>query len=157
MSMEIYLLSSEVVPSTTVWQSAINTLGFDVHFLDERSLLTHTIQLRAQYKGKAVLIELEQASLAKIHKLFPDAALPDSLTHVHTLYWNKTLEGGVAAYQAAAAYAGLAKGLMIDSEEGKLNTPTRAIEIARDMAAKMPMLEAAMAEILAKMTRKSRN
>jgi len=64
---------------------------------------------------------------------------------------SKTLEGGLAAYQAAAAYLGLVKGLMIDTEESKLKTRDGAIELARKMSAEMPMLEAAMADILARM------
>lgn len=157
MSMEIYLLTDEAVPTTQAWQKAIDALGFDVRFVDEQTLQTDEVRLQAECKGKPVLMELEETSLARVRETFPNVAFPDHVTSVHVLYWNKTLEGGLAAYQAAAAYVGLAKGLMIDSEEGKLNTQTRAIEIARDMSAQMPMLEAIMTDILAKMAAKSRN
>lgn len=89
--------------------------------------------------------------------MFPDVAFPDDVSCVHALYWSKTLEGGLAAYQAAAAYLALVKGLMIDTEECKFRTPDGAIELARKMSAEMPMLEAAMAEILAKIVAKPRN
>lgn len=157
MSMEIYLLTNEAVPSTQAWQKAIDALGFDVRFLDEQSLRTNEIRLRAECKGKPVLMELERSSLAKVRDAIPDIAFPDNVANVHALYWNKTLEGGLAAYLAAAAYLGLVGGLMIDTEEAKLKTPDQATELARKMAADMPMLEAAMAEILAKITAKPRN
>lgn len=157
MSMEIYLLTDEEVPTTQAWQKAIDALEFDVRFVDEQSLHADEVRLRAACKDKPVLMELERTSLAKVRETFPDVAFPDDVACVHALHWSKTLEGGLAAYQAAAAYLGLVKGLMIDTEEGKLKTPDDAIELARKMAAEMPMLEAAMAEILAKIVAKPRN
>ena len=157
MSMEIYLLTDAVVPTTQAWQEAIDALGFDIRFVDERSLQTDGIRLRAECKGKPVLMELEKTSLARVRETFSDVVFPDQVTYVHVLYWSKTLEGGLAAYQAAAAYLGLVKGLMIDTEEGKLKAPDSAIDLARKMFAEMPMLEAAMAEILAKIAAKPHN
>jgi hypothetical protein len=157
MSMEIYLLTDATVPTTQAWQSAIDALGFDVRFVDEVSLEADEIRLRAECKGKPVLMELERVSLARVRDTFPDVAFPDHVSCVHALYWSKTLEGGLAGYQAAAAYLGLVKGLMIDTEEGKLKTPESAIELARKMTAEMPALEAAMAEILSKMAARPRN
>ncbi len=157
MSMEIYLLTDEAVPTTQAWQAAVDALAFDIRFVDEQSLQANEVRLRAECKGKPVLVELERAGLARVCAIFPDVAFPDHVSCVHALYWNKTLEGGLAAYQAAAAYLGLVNGLMIDTEEGKLKTRDEAIELARKMSAEMPMLEAAMAEILAKIAVKSRN
>ena len=157
MSMEIYLLTDTVVLTTVAWQKAIDALGFDVRFVDEQSLQADETRLRAECKAKPVLMELERTSLARVRETFPHVAFPDQVTYVHALYWSKTLEGGLAGYQAAAAYLGLVKGLMIDTEEGKLKTLDGAIELARKMSAEMPMLEAAMAEILAKMAAKPRN
>jgi hypothetical protein len=154
MSMEIYLLTDEAVPTTQAWQISVDALSFDVRFVDEQSLHADEVRLRAECKDKPVLMELERTSLAKVRGAFPDIAFPDTVACVHALYWSKTLEGGLAAYQAAAAYLGLVKGLMIDTEEGKLKTRDGAIELARKMAAEMPMLEAAMAEILAKIVSK---
>lgn len=157
MSMEIYLLTNERINSTKAWQDATDALGFDVRFLDNQPLQAKTTRIRAECRSKPVLMELEQVSLATVRDLFPDVIFPDDVTNVHALFWSKTLEGGLAAYQATAAYIGLASGLMIDTEEGKLNNPARAVELARDMAARMPLLEEAMESILAKMTTKPRN
>jgi hypothetical protein len=157
MSMEIYLLTDAAVPTTQAWQRAIAALGFDIRFVDEVSLEADEVRLRAECKGKSVLMELERTNLARVRETFPDVAFPDHVSCVHALYWSKTLEGGLAAYQAAAAYLGLVQGLMIDTEEGKLKTPDGAIELARKMTAEMPALEAAMAEILAKIVSKQRN
>lgn len=157
MSMEIYLLTDEAVPTTQAWQKGIDALRFDVRFVDDQALQANEVRLRVVCKDKPVLMELERTSLARLRKTFPDVAFPDGVACVHALYWNKTLEGGLAAYQAAAAYLGLVKGLMIDTEEGKLKTPDGAIELARKMTAEMPMLEAAMADILAKIVSKPRN
>jgi hypothetical protein len=148
MSMEIYLLTDAAVLTTQAWQAAIDALEFDIRFVDEESLQADEVRLRVECKGKPVLMELERTSLVKVRERFPDVAFPDRVSYVHVLYWNKTLEGGLAAYQAAAAYLGLVKGLMIDTEEGKLKTRDGAIELARKMSAEMPMLEAVMADIL---------
>lgn len=153
--MEIYLLANDILPSTQAWQDAVDALGFDVRFVDEQPLQTDEMRLRAECKGKPVLMELKKASLAMVRQTFPNVVFPDRVAYVHVLNWNKTLEGGLAAYQAAAAYVGFAEGLMIDTEEGKLNTPTRSIAIARDMFAQMPMLEAAMARMLVKISERA--
>jgi len=157
MSMEIYLLTNEATPSLQAWQDAVDALKFEVRFVDQQELPTKEIRMKAECHGKPVLLEIERTNLADVRDTFPNVVFPDSVSFVHALRWNKTLEGGLAAYEAAAAYVGAAKGLMIDTEEGKLNTPTRAIEIARDMRAQMPVLEAMMARMLARMPDKARN
>lgn len=150
MSMEIYLLTNEAVPTTQAWQEAIDALGFDVRFVDTQSLQGNEIRLRAECQGEPVLMELAETSLARLRETFPKVVFPDGVVLVHALYWNKTLEGGLAAYEAAAAYIGLMKGLMIDTEEGKINTPPRAIEIARDMSARMPELKKLFSKFIAR-------
>jgi hypothetical protein len=157
MSMEIYLLTNETIPSFQAWQDAVDALKFEVVFVDQQELPRKEIRIKAECQGKPVLLEIERTSLADISDTFPDVEFPDSVGFVHALRWNKTLEGGLAAYEAAAAYIATVKGLMIDTEEGKLSTPTHAIKIARDMSAQMPMLKAAMARMLAKMSHRARN
>lgn len=157
MSMEIYLLTNETIPSLEAWQGAVDALKFEVRFVDQQELPTKEIRIKAECHGKPVLLEVERTNLADVRDTFPNVEFPDSVSFVHALRWSKTLEGGLAAYEAAAAYVGTVKGLMIDSEEGKLNTPTRSIKIARDMSAQMPMLQAAMARVLAKMSDRARN
>lgn len=63
------------------------------------------------------------------------------------LYWSKTLEGGLAAYQAAAAYLALVKGLMIDTEECKFRTPDGAIELAHSMATDIAVAQEALLKL----------
>lgn len=150
MSMEIYLLTNEAVPTTQAWQKAIDALGFGVRFVDAQSLQGNEIRLRAECLGEPVLMEIAETSLARLRETFPKVVFPDGVAHVHALYWNKTLEGGLAAFEAAAAYIGLMKGLMIDTEEGKVNTPSRAIEIARDMSARMPELKKLFSKFIAR-------
>lgn len=79
--------------------------------------------------------------------MFRNVAFPDDVSSVHALYWSKTLEGGLAAYQAAAAYLALVKGFMIDTEECKLRTPDGAIELARSMAADVAVAQEALLKL----------
>lgn len=147
MSMEIYLLTDEAVPTTQAWQDAIDALGFDVRFVDQQPLQATEIRLRVACQGKPVLFEVERVSLARVRKMFPDVAFPDGVSCVHALYWSKTLEGGLAAYQAAAAYLALVKGLMIDTEECKLRTPDGAIELAHSMATDIAVAQEALLKL----------
>ena len=155
--MEIYLLTDTAVPTTEAWQAAVDALGFDVRFLNERPLPTGGVRLQTKCKSKLALLEIEEISFPRLRNIFPDVAFPGQLSRVHALYWSKTLEGGLAAYQATAAYLAVAKGLMIDTEEGILRAPDSAIELARKMAKEMPMVEAVMAGALAKMAIKPSN
>jgi len=152
MSMEIYLLTNEAISSLRAWQDAIDALKFDVRLIDQHELPTKEIRIKAECLGKPVLMEIERADLAYVRDAFPDIDIefPDGVGFVHVLRWNKTLEGGLAAYEAAAAYIGAAKGLMIDSEEGKLKTPASAIEVARNTAAMMPELQKLLADMIAR-------
>ena len=150
MSMEIYLLTNETIPSLAAWQDAIDALKFDVRLIDQHELPTKEIRIKAQCQGKPVLLEIERADLAYVRSEFPEIEFPDGVSFVHVLRWNKTLEGGLAASEAAAAYISFVKGLMIDTEEGKLNNSTRAVELAREMSAGMPALQDLFAEIVAK-------
>jgi hypothetical protein len=150
MSMEIYLLTNETIPSLQAWQDAVDALKFEVRFMGQQELPTKEIRIKAECQGKPVLLEIERTHLADVRDTFPNVGFPDSVSFVHALRWNKTLEGGLAAYEAAAAYVGVVKGLMIDTEEGKLSTPARAIEIARDMSAKMPELQKLFTNLIAR-------
>lgn len=144
MSMEIYLLSDQDVPSTQAWQAAVDALGFDVRFLDDMPLQIEEVQLRADYLKTPVLMKLSRRHLAELREIFPEVAFPEHVARIHALRWSISFEGTVAAYQAAAAYVGLVKGLMIDSEEGKLKTPDEAIELARGMAAEVAVAQEAL-------------
>lgn len=144
MSMEIYLLTDATVPTTHAWQSAIDALGFDVRLLDDKPLQTKEVRLRAEYLKMPVLMEISRSSVAELRETFSRVAFPEHIAHVHILRWSISFEGTIAAYQAAAAYVGLVKGLMIDSEEGKLKTPDQTIELARGMAADMAVAQDAL-------------
>lgn len=157
MSMEIYLLTNEMVPSLRAWQDAAVALDFDIRFVGQEKLAAQQTKINAECRSKPVLLELQPTTLDYVRDTFPNIGFPDNVSCVQILRWNTTLEGGLAAYEAAAAYIGAVKGLLIDTEEGKLNTPARAIEVARTLAAQMPMLEATMSKILAKIAAKTRN
>lgn len=144
MSMEIYLLSDRDVPSTQAWQKGIYALGFDVRFLDDKPLQAREVRLRSEYSKMPVLVELSQSNLAELREVFPRVAFPEHIKHVHILRWSISFEGTIAAYQAAAAYVGLVKGMMIDSEEGKLKSPDGAIERARGMATDVAVAQEAL-------------
>lgn len=144
MSMEIYLLTDAAVPTTHAWQGAIDALGFDARFLDDKPLQTKEVRLRAEYLKMPVLMEISRSSVAELRETFSRVAFPEHIAHVHILRWSISFEGTIAAYQAAAAYVGLVKGLMIDSEEGKLKTPDQTIELARGMAADMAVAQDAL-------------
>ena len=156
--MEIYLLTNDTIPSLQTWQDAAVALNFDIRFVDQKKLSTREIKITAECQGRPVLLELQQTTLGYVRDTFPDIGFPDSVSYVQSLRWNMTLEGGLAAYEAAAAYIGAVKGLLIDTEEGNLNTPARAIEIAREMSAGLPALKALMADLIAQsINQKKRN
>ncbi len=144
MSMEIFLLTSDIVPTTQTWQKGIDALGFDVRFLNEQPLQAKDARISADIQGKTVLLELLQTNLNDVRETFPGTAFPEDVGHVHTLRWSMTFEGGAAAYQAAAAYLGLVGGLMIDSEGGQLKTPDAAIELARRITTDIVVAETAL-------------
>ncbi len=155
MGMEIYLLTNDA-PPIQEWQGAIDALAFDVRFLDKREF-PHETRFKTECQGKPVLMELVRVDLAYIRDEYPAVIFPEHVLHVHVLRWDMSFAGSVGAYQAAAAYLSLAKGLMIDSEEAKLKTPEEAIKLAREMAVEISALEAAVMALATKPGPKSRS
>lgn len=147
MSMEIYFLSDREVSSTRAWQQAIDALGFDVRFPDDKPLQINDVRLRAECLKKPVLMELSRIDLGELRETFSRVVFPEQVTYVRVLRWGLNFEGTVAAYQAAAAYVGLVRGLMIDSDEGKLRASGDAIELARVVATDVSVAQDALAKI----------
>jgi hypothetical protein len=156
MSMEIYLLTDDDAPSMEEWQKAIDALAFDVRFLDKQEFPKET-RYKTECEGKPVLMELTRVDLAYVRDALPDVMFPEHVLFVHVLRWSMSFAGSVGAYQAAAAYLALAKGVMIDTEEAKLKVPDEAIKLARKMAVEIPALEAAVLALATKSVPKSRN
>ncbi|CAN5163758.1 hypothetical protein BH10PSE10_BH10PSE10_21920 [soil metagenome] len=157
MSMEIYLLTADDAPSMQKWQSAIDALAFDVRFVDQQKLSTKEIRFKTECEGKPVVMELARIDFAYVRDMFPDVMFPEHVLHIHVLRWSMSFAGSVGAYQAAAAYLALAKGLMIDTEEAKLKTRDEATKLAREMAVEIPALEAAVISLATKSRPKSGN
>lgn len=156
MSMEIYLLTNDDVPSMEEWQKAIDALAFDVRFLDKREFPNET-RFKMECAGNPVPMELTRFDLAYVREAYPDVIFPEHVLHVHVLRWGMSFAGSVGAYQVAAACLALAKGLMIDTEEAKLKAPDEAVKLAHRMAVEIPALEAAVMALATKPGPRSRN
>jgi hypothetical protein len=62
-----------------------------------------------------------------------------------------------AACMAGAAYARATDGMLFDGEEGKINSPQQAVELARDVEKGLPKLEAGVRLILEQMNAEHSN
>jgi hypothetical protein len=60
-----------------------------------------------------------------------------------------------AAWMAAAAYARAANGIVFDPQEGKVFTPGEAVEVVHQIQRDMPRMDAAMREIMRRLTSKT--
>jgi hypothetical protein len=149
MSDEIYVLSDRQLGSIAEWQTAINRESFDLELSTDREFAALSGFLPARAAGgQATGFECDHWTLS-------DLATPDETVDFgHPWKFVLAFRFGrfselEAAWMAASAYAAATDGIVFDPSEDKLNRPSEAAKIARDLVAS-PVTEADILELAKK-------
>jgi hypothetical protein len=105
MSMEVYVLSDEQLPSIEAWQQSIDAAGFALRLSTERPFAALRGALPVILGDRASSFECDHWDAATLMAEMPDVAFGRPWAYALAFRWGADIDGGAAAYMAAAAYA----------------------------------------------------
>uniref|UniRef100_Q07I66 Uncharacterized protein n=1 Tax=Rhodopseudomonas palustris (strain BisA53) TaxID=316055 RepID=Q07I66_RHOP5 len=150
MSMELYVLSDEQLPSIEAWQQAIDAAGFSLRLSTERPFAALRGALPVMLGDRATSFECDHWSAATLMAEMPDVAFGQGWSYALAFRWGADFDAGAATYMAASAYATATGGRVFDCAEGKLISPQRAGDIAREFEQSGPLVEEAVRRAMEK-------
>jgi len=151
MSMEVYVLSDNQIPSIEAWQQAIDAAGFSLRLSTDRPFAELRGALPVMLGDRATSFECDHWNAAALMAEMPDVDFGRPWSYALAFRWGADIDAGASAYMAAAAYATATGGRVFDCAEGKLNSPERAREIAREFEQSRPLIEEAVRRALEKL------
>ena len=150
MPMELYVLSDVRSVSFEAWQEAIYAGGFPLRLSLDGSCEVLSGAVRGLLRDRKTVFQCEPRDIRDVIADCPEAGFGQRWAHALAFRWGCNVHDGVAAYIAGAAYAGAAGGVVFDCVEGKVISPERAGEIAREIERQIPLVEEAMRRVTEK-------
>ncbi|MEH2482999.1 hypothetical protein V1282_006356 [Nitrobacteraceae bacterium AZCC 2146] len=147
MSMEIYLFSDARLPSIEAWQAAIDADGFTLRLSATRPFAELNGALPVQLSDRQTAFECDHFSASDLMAECDDIDFGHPWAYCLAFRWGADFYAAIAAYLAAAAYARVTGGVILDCEEGRLITPELAAEVARDIERDIPAIEEMLRKI----------
>ncbi len=144
MSMELYILSDDQLPSIDAWQEAIDANGFGLRLSQETPFSRLNGALPVQLGDRPTAFECAHWNASGLIAKSPDINFGHRWKYALALRWGADISAAVAAYMAAAAYSRATEGVVFDCEEGKIISPGRTRDIALDIERQVPDIEAAV-------------
>jgi hypothetical protein len=131
MSVEIHCLSDRQLNSIASWQHAIDAEGFALQLSTVRPFQSLKGFLPAQAGERETGFECYHDNAAELLAAYEQVDFKHPWKFALSFRWGGDLSACLAAYMAAAAYAGATDGVVFDPEEGQILTPQQAAEWAR--------------------------
>lgn len=141
MSMELYVLSDRQLESIAAWQIAIDASHFPLRVSLSTPFARLNGVLPVQLGDRQTVFECVHWNAAELMAELADIDFGRRWKFVLAFRWTGNPYEGIAAYMAAGAYAKATGGIVFDCEEGKIISPERAGEIAREIERDIPMIE----------------
>lgn len=151
MSLEIYVLSDQMLTSISKWQIAIDASGFPLRLSTENAFDTLRGALPVRLNDRLTAFECDHCSATDLINDYSDIDFGRSWSKALAFRWGGDIDAGVAAYAAAASYAQATGGVILDCEEGDIISPQRAGEIAAEIDASRADVAAAVRKALEQM------
>lgn len=149
MSIEIYVFSDRRLPSLVEWQRSIDAEGIALFLPSDTSISDLRGYLPVRVGTMPIGFECDHWDAQGLIAFYPDVEFGRPWSYCLAFRWGSDFDEGLAAYEAAAAYAKATNGVVFDPQDGVVMSPQRAFEVARQMQADMPkMKEAVQAAIL---------
>lgn len=148
MAMELYVLSDHRLATMAAWQQAIDADGTPLRLSTEQPFARLNGVLPAEWRGKQTAFECVHWDADELMTELSDIDFGHRWKHVLALRMTSKPYEVIAAYAGGAAYARATSGIVFDCEEGKIISPQRAGEIARELEESIPMVEAALRKVV---------
>ncbi|RJF75180.1 hypothetical protein [Rhodopseudomonas palustris] len=140
MSLEIFVLADQRLDTIAAWQQAIDAAGSPLQLSTGRPFAEIGGALPVKLRDRPTAFECDQWDAAKLMAELTEIAFDRPWRHALAFRWGADFDAGASAYLAAAAYAEATSGVIFDGEEGRLISPARAREVARDMEQNGPAI-----------------
>lgn len=144
MSMEMYVFSDRRLDSIAAWQQAIDAAGDPLQLSTGRPFAELNGGLPVMLRDRPTAFECDHWNAAELIPEITSVSLDHPWRFVLAFRWGADFDAGASAYLAAAAYAEATGGVILDCQEGRLMSPTRAREVAQDLEQNGPRLVAMM-------------
>jgi hypothetical protein len=149
MSIEIFALSNRRVASFESWQRQIDIEQLRLLLPAEHPIDELRGFLPVQLEGMASGFECSHCDPREIVKLYPDVDLGAEWTEA-IAFNSHGFDEGLAAYQAAAAYAQATDGVVFDPQESLVMSPQQAFGVAQRFKAEIPNMKESLETALAR-------
>lgn len=140
--MELYVLSDRQLDSIAACQRAIDAEGFALRLSAETPFEALNGILPVQLGDRRTAFECVHWDAGVLMAENPDIEFAHRWRHALALRWGADPSACAAGYVAGAAYAAATDAVVLDCEEGKLLSPARTAEVARDITRSLPAIEA---------------
>jgi hypothetical protein len=134
MSMEILVLSDRTLDTLEHWQQCISAHGVPLELPVETAIHDLKGFLPVRSEGQATGFECDHSPANEVMEIYGDVDFGRLWKHALAFNWHGPDEG-LAAYQAAAAYAEATHGIVFDPQDGVVMDPRRAFGVAEKMKA----------------------
>jgi hypothetical protein len=142
MSMEICLFSDRILGSIAEWQQAIEAEGFPLRLIDDVPLSEVDGILLGQLHDESTDFEFHPRDAQEMMEFYGPANFDRKWKYAFEFIWGGlNVNNGPGSWMAATAYARATSGVIYDGEEGKLFSPTAALDVARDLERFLPELK----------------
>jgi hypothetical protein len=141
MAMEIYVLSDRRLNSLTEWQRAIDaeSFPFPLRLSADASFDELNGFLRARYENAPSGFECDHWDSRSIIADYPHIGFGHAWKYALAFRFGVKPGELESAWMAATAYARATRGLVFDTEEGKLFQPDEAAQVIRKIENNRPL------------------
>lgn len=144
MALEAFVLSPRRLASFDEWQAAVDQEKWPLKFTYNGHFSELKGFLPVDWKGRKTGFECDHWKREDINELLLGHSVSDAMEFVLAFRWARDFYESVAVAQASAAYALATGGVLFDCEEGKIKSANEAAEMARQIDAFLPEIEAAL-------------
>ena len=146
----IYALSARRLASGAEWQQAIRSAGFSLELATDVALPAVNGFLPARLQDVQTGFECYNDHASALLEAYPKIRLEQRWIFAFGFRFGGNFNELLAAWMAATAYARATEGVVFDPQEGKLFTPSEAIEVTQRIEKDRPIFEKTMQEIIAR-------
>jgi hypothetical protein len=137
MSMEICVFSDRILGSIAEWQQAIDAEGLPLRLSGDIDGI-----LLGQLHDESTDFEFHPRDAQEMMEFYGPAKFDRKWKYAFAFIWGGlNVNNAPGSWMAATAYARATSGVIYDEEEGKLFSPTAALDVARDLEQFLPELK----------------
>jgi len=154
MSMEMFVLSDRRLPSMDAWQKAVEKSGVPLRLSKQTPFARLRGALPVVLEQRKTAFECDHWNAGELIAETPRVDFGHAWTYALAFRWGGNVYAGASAYAAAAAYAAATGGVILDCQEGKLISASRATDISRELEQSEAVVDEAVRRVMEEFKKK---